>query len=629
MLHVARVLPPTRINVSLPDSKVPKQSNLDKGFLAACRPKDHGLENSSTATPQTSPSSQASATKVFACDEGWCHEITAELKQVAQVSSETASEVRKMMQQVGCLQDQFQQFTRQSVWKGNCHEDFEDIKSASLCAEVKQTLTGHLDDLDRHIEALLSRNMLLLQQQQQKQQQQRQFEQPWQAQQQQQEQSRDTLEYLAHSGPRLSEILAHDDLRPKFVHVTTVDASDHSNVLHGVHAWRTQCYARMIRPASLLLVCLDFAFLLGGLHATMDHLMQQRAGPLPPWILVGDVGFVSGFVLEVILRFWMTERWRQPFGRGASSLYFDAAVTAVSLLEVVFRISNPPLTFASLRFLRILRVVHLLRHLLSHHSKYFWELLLLMECMGESWRPLLSMVVVLFFLLLLWAMGLSQMIIASLTRDAGAGVLRDANIVRLYGSLGNTLFTLFLAITGGAEWGELLAPLEALSWWYRFGGSLFIASMRFSAPSIIAAVIYCFVTRYRDRLLQREAWMDQERDKQTIENLRRLFLSTKKEVRGRITEKTCRQVLQNEGATCLSALGVHFTPAMSLFQMMETDQHHRKDVEEFLFVLMNSKGDSTTRLAATMKHESGRILHKVEELLRLTEHSILTGVCEA
>jgi len=59
--------------------------------------------------------------------------------------------------------------------------------------------------------------------------------------------------------------------------------------------------------------------------------------------------------------------------------------------------------------------------------------------------------------------------------------------------------------------------------------------------------------------------------------------------------------------------------------MLEADQHRRKDVDEFLFVLMNSKGDSTTRLAATMKHESGRILHKVEELLKLTELSALTS----
>jgi len=283
-------------------------------------------------------------------------------------------------------------------------------------------------------------------------------------------------------------------------------------------------------------------------------------------------------------------------------------------LEVICRISNLPPIFASLRFFRILRVVSLLKHVHGKRAKYFRELLLLIELITESVRPLLSTVVVVFFLLLLWAMGLSQMIIASLTQDGGAGSLGDSDIVRLYGSLGNTIFTLFLAITGGAEWGQLLAPLESFSWWYRLAGSLFIMSMRLSTLPIIAAVVFCFVLRYRDRLLERDAWMDIQKDKQTIDKLRQIFRSARKTIGGRITEKTCMHILQNEGANHLSALGMKLTPAMRLFHMLEADQNRRKDVEEFLFVLMHSRGDSTTRLVATMKHETAKIMRKVEAL---------------
>lgn len=210
------------------------------------------------------------------------------------------------------------------------------------------------------------------------------------------------------------------------------------------------------------------------------------------------------------------------------------------------------------------------------------------------------------------------MIVASLAGDKDP--LVDLNLMKWYGSLWETYFTLFTAITDGSDWRQLLVPLEKLSWFYSCVYSIYIAFMKLGAFNVIAAVLIVYVMRHRDCLLQRETFMNQERDHETLKELRELFRLSKKERHGRITEKTCRQVLEDQqGMKRLATLGMTVARVMGLFKMLEADTQNRRDVDELLFLISNSKGEPALMLAAMMRCECTRIVVRVDKLLRLAE----------
>jgi len=209
------------------------------------------------------------------------------------------------------------------------------------------------------------------------------------------------------------------------------------------------------------------------------------------------------------------------------------------------------------------------------------------------------------------------MIVASLTTIKEP--LLDMDLAKYYGSLSDTYFTLVTAMTGGAEWTRLLVPLEAFSFWYSCAFPLLIGFMKIGALNIVAAIVFVYVLRHRDSLLQRVAFMNQERDQETLAELRCLFKASGKEHHGRITEKTCRQVLEGQGMKHLKTLGLTVEKAIGLFRMMDKDAEKRKDVEGFIFLLSHAKGDSTLMLSAMMRWETNRIVHHIDKALTLVE----------
>jgi len=381
-------------------------------------------------------------------------------------------------------------------------------------------------------------------------------------------------------------------------------------------------YYQIIKPVSMFLVVLDFIFFIVGLQVTLDHYMRQPAEQLPPWILQGDIFFAICFVLDLFLRNYVSKKSLHPCEPGVGQLYLDIIVTTLCSVDVILRATKAPVEIADLRFLRFIRVIRLFRisrvvQTLGRSSRWVFEVMLLFECIRTSLIPLATIFFLVFILGLLLTMALAQVIVSSL-----AGVkefLPHRDLERFYGSLWDTYFTLVTAIIGGAEWRELLAPLDEFSTWYRFAFSLLVGFMKVGALNIVAAVLFVYVLHHRESLLQREAFMHQERDRETLKELRDLFRASQKEKQGKVTEKTCLRVLEGQGIKHLKALGLTVAKGMGLFRMMDGDKYHRKDVEEFLLLLAHSNGDHDLMLSAMVRCESNRILHKIDRVLKLAE----------
>jgi len=137
--------------------------------------------------------------------------------------------------------------------------------------------------------------------------------------------------------------------------------------------------------------------------------------------------------------------------------------------------------------------------------------------------------------------------------DSGHTALLNTDLWERCGSLHSMLFTLFQAITGRAEWSQLLRPLEVFSWRYTLAGGLYIAFLSFGILNVATGIMVCYVSRVRDELKHQEKALAMESNHQTIEGLRQLL--EKQGVHARVTEKQCRKVLAKEGEGNLHDLG--------------------------------------------------------------------------
>jgi len=132
----------------------------------------------------------------------------------------------------------------------------------------------------------------------------------------------------------------------------------------------------------------------------------------------------------------------------------------------------------------------------------------------------------------------------------------DGEVVRLYGGLGKSMFTLYLSISGGVDWHELLDPLLAFSGWFRIFFILFVSFMHFGMLNILSAIFVSFVATFVDEHHQEEVRDRCEADSAVIEELRQILSRENSRQDGRITLRRLQQILKIQCTKHLNALGL-------------------------------------------------------------------------
>jgi len=88
-----------------------------------------------------------------------------------------------------------------------------------------------------------------------------------------------------------------------------------------------------------------------------------------------------------------------------------------------------------------------------------------------------------------------------------------------------------------------------------------------------------------------------------LRELRELLLCQPLNADGKIARLHLVRTLTHEGAYMLKKLGLELSVAITLFLMLDTDDQQSVEIDEFVYGLMNLKGNSTTiQLANLMYH---------------------------
>jgi len=157
------------------------------------------------------------------------------------------------------------------------------------------------------------------------------------------------------------------------------------------------------------------------------------------------------------------------------------------------------------------------------------------------------------------------------------------SLLTLFSSVGETMLALFMAITGGLDWENLLTPLRAMSPLYTPFFCSFIVFLVLGVMNIVTAVFVESAHRVaeidQDLVIQDEL----SRTNSTINEIKRIFRQADVDLSGTITKEELNEQLRSpETQAYLKTLNLDATEAQGLFTLLDMEEVGHVRIEGFV-----------------------------------------------
>lgn len=377
---------------------------------------------------------------------------------------------------------------------------------------------------------------------------------------------------------------------------------------------------KIASPRSLLkwVDCASMIFIfLNTIYLAFEAEVRMRSamlGKYPPvWLWWGNVVFAVAFVIELLGRALLLGRGffdRRDFLWNV----YDACLVVGCIVDLVFEVLNVSL----LRGLRVVRAMRASRAVQTiHHVQH----LRLMVASIISSLPSLAWALVLLML----SLYLFALLIMHGVEDHFQHVGPDRDLMELYGNLGVSMLTLFMAISGGKDWGECVDPLWQVSPLYVVFFVGFVAFVVFGVVNILTAVFIEASSRIID--IDTDLVVQRHRDarESTMMHLQQLFADVDTEKTGRISKEQMFKLFKNQEALALlETLSLDTGRVGDLVRLMDLDHNDEVDIGEFIIVLMRVRGWAKGVDVAAGVHENKQLFTNLTKELRKVTCSLET-----
>jgi len=322
---------------------------------------------------------------------------------------------------------------------------------------------------------------------------------------------------------------------------------------------------------------------------------DERQGPvgdvvtlLPAWISIMDSSFTVFFLGELILRIVALGRDFFAVGDLKWNL-FDTALVATSVADFVLSAMYLDLSFV--RVLRVLRLTRTLRMVrLVRAAAFFRTLRLMLLAIVTSSMPLIWAFVcvmgIIYVFGVVFQQGATEYISMAAMDDTSVGPLRV-----WFSSMPQTVLTLFMSVTGGVSWWEVISPLLEVHAVYGILFVCFISMMVLAALNIITGI---FVNDALELTKADHDVMVQARVAQTAQNLihlQNLFRSMDKDQSDTITLVEFQEGLRRESVRVeFSKVGIEVPDADAFFCLLDTDGSNQLEIDEFVMGCLRLRG---------------------------------------
>lgn len=281
-----------------------------------------------------------------------------------------------------------------------------------------------------------------------------------------------------------------------------------------------------------------------------------------------------------------------------------------------------------LRVLRLLRIVRALRIMrATRTSREFRKMSYALQYSAQTlFWALLLLAFVMYFFATTFTQAASEVLIAEgvLPQD----VSRSSNLFNLvdsYGTIPKSFRSLFMAISSGRDWHELVLPLtEHVHWTFTALFVIFIAVTVFGIMNVLTSVFVesalQSVQHYKDLLIQESM----KAKKMYVDHLREVFREIDTDLSGEITMEEMEQFLTDPSLMqYLESMDIQPDDARTLFRLLDKDDSGCISIEEFCNGCLRLKGDAKSFDIHCIIFENHRLLFKWKEYMHFMENGFV------
>lgn len=304
--------------------------------------------------------------------------------------------------------------------------------------------------------------------------------------------------------------------------------------------------------------------------------------------------------------------------------WLDILVVFTAVLEVIAQwhqyatthLSNLrvlTLKFSMLRIIRLLRIVRTNRSIRA--SRHVRELRIMVHSLTGAMKPLAWSVVLMCIVLLIFGVFLTEGTVALCITQATWCADSGDELLDQFGTLSAAMLSLYMAMSGGQDWGEIWTSLGPLPGEYQFG---FLVFLTFAVLALLNVVTAVFVeTAMQQSQRDRELLVQQEVEQKVefVETMQRVFEELDTNGSGTLSLEEFEKQMDDENVlTFLSTLELDIDQVRTLLTLLDLDQNGEVDIEEFITGCLRLKGGAKSLDMAILQYQVEWILHNTAAL---------------
>jgi len=327
-------------------------------------------------------------------------------------------------------------------------------------------------------------------------------------------------------------------------------------------------------------------------------------------------------ILELLVNLY-AQKWASLLYKHLAWNVFDAVLIVFAIL---MQIDSIPSSWGFMRIIRLVRFGKILR--LLRIVRYLSGVRTMIISLWASTTQLVSafgvMTIFMYVVSLLLMQGLVNNV-QEVTDPFEVGRIASTfwgpvdeatrqQTIRLYGSIGRTMMTLFMTISGGMDWGDAAEPVAKLDIYLSILWMVYSAFMTFGLTNILVGIFVESALQSIQNDKHSRMTAEMEHYAKFVERLKAIFSKADENADGSLSKIEFEILLQDPDlVTDLKVLGIE-SQVEGLFRYLDQDKTDCISFEEFEAGLWRMKGEASAVDMLMLMHEHRRTAQKISRL---------------
>lgn len=353
-----------------------------------------------------------------------------------------------------------------------------------------------------------------------------------------------------------------------------------------------------------------------------DYAAQNIGKDTGIWVACVELGYTSAYTLEIILKLVAL---RCEFFLGDNSLWniFDSFLILSGMLDQMtfWLVDDDMLNFAFMRALRLFKVIKLMR--VIRVLKAFRGLRLIMMSIISSVPMLFWSMVLVITVAYLFALGFHQAVVYHLTEYPSMEASKRDKLVEYWGTVGQSMLSLYWSGMGGESWRYVAAPLADLGTYYMLLFWFYILFYLFVTFNIITALFLEVALKAGQRDHATIVREELAKKQQLIAHIQELWRRLDVDGSGNINVEEMIQGMNDPTLLALfSRLGIDVMDVGEFFRLISNSGTEVVDADDFLVGCMKLMGSARSMDMMALMHWHAKLMNEQRDFQDFCQHEL-------